>query len=169
VVTDPAEVRRLSETKEAENLAFRRYLHDHHYSDEPFHVIAAEVEKEIDCKQCANCCRQTVVSVSAAEIQEIARYLRVDAADVARTSLEADARFPHEVFLRNGVEGCVFLDGNLCMIYEARPRVCREFPHLRGIKRSPATAMDAVCRRSAICPIVYNALEEYKHQLGFHG
>ena len=161
MVTDPVEVRRLAETKQTQNLAFRRYLHDHHHSSEPFHVIAAEVEKEIDCKLCANCCRQTVVTVSSAEIEEMARYLRVDPMNVVHTYLDAGV-------LKSGVDGCVFLDGNLCMIYDARPRVCREFPHLRGVKQSPATAMDAVCRRSAICPIVFNALEQYKHQVGFH-
>ncbi len=162
MVTDPVEVQRLSQLKEGENLAFRRYLHHHHHSDEPFHIIAAQVEKQMDCKTCANCCRQTLVTVSAEEIEKIAHYLCVDVVDVAHIYVDSGT-------LKNGVDGCVFLDENRCTIYDARPRVCREFPHLNGVKHSPATAMDAVCRRSALCPIVYNALEEYKHQVGFRG
>ena len=42
----------------------------------------------------------------------------------------------HETILRQTKDGCVFLDGNLCRVYKARPRACREFPYLVSEQRS---------------------------------
>ena len=44
VVTALAEVFRLGTVKVKENLAFRRYLSAHHYSDKPFQILASEVQ-----------------------------------------------------------------------------------------------------------------------------
>ena len=41
VVTALAEVFRLGTAKVKENLAFRRYLSAHHYSDQPFHILSS--------------------------------------------------------------------------------------------------------------------------------
>jgi hypothetical protein len=72
VVTDLVEVFRLGTAKVEENLAFRRYLSAHHYPDEPFQILASEVQQHVDCTSCANCCRHSVVSVNKSEIEHIA-------------------------------------------------------------------------------------------------
>jgi Fe-S-cluster containining protein len=167
LLTDLVQIRMLARSKEPENLAFRRYLRNHHYSDEAFRRVAADVEAQVDCMACANCCRQTVVNVSAEEVAEIARYLGIDEEQVAHLYLTADPEVHGGRILINEPDGCIFLDGNLCTIYDARPQACRAFPHLTR-HRSLATRMDAVCRRAWMCPIVFNALEEYKHLVGFH-
>lgn len=168
MLTDLVQIRTLTKSKEPENLAFRRYLRNHHYSDETFRRIAMEVEAHIDCTACANCCRQTLVSVSNEEVAEIARYLGMEQEQVAHLYLTNDPEVHSGRILINEPDGCIFLDGNLCTIYDARPQACRAFPHLTANKRSLAARMDAVCKRAWMCPIVYNALEEYKHVVGFH-
>jgi hypothetical protein len=75
VVTDVAEVFRLGTAKVEENLAFRRYLSAHHYPDEPFQILASEVQQHVDCTSCGNCCRHSVVSVNKSEIEQIAGYI----------------------------------------------------------------------------------------------
>jgi uncharacterized protein len=169
VVTDLVQIRRLAETEEGENLRFRRFLKAHHYPDRLFRRIARRVEEQIDCKACANCCRQTRVNVSPGEIDTLARYLNLSCEEVTK---ECTIRDPEdrETILRHTGDGCVFLDGNLCLVYEARPRACREFPYLAGNERSLGGRMPSVCKHASICPIVYNTLQAYKHAIGFrHG
>jgi Fe-S-cluster containining protein len=166
VVTDLIQIRRLAETEERENLHFRRFLKSHHSSDRLFRRIAHDVEEQIDCKSCANCCRETRVNVCRTDIDTLARYLDMPHEQVVReyTILDPEDR---ETILRQTRDGCVFLDGNLCMVYEARPRACREFPYLVSDQRSLGGRMSSVCKHACICPIVYNALEAYKHAVGY--
>lgn len=168
MVTDLAEVRRLGEAKQAENLKFRRYLSARRQSEEPFHILAGEIERRIDCTACANCCRSAVVSVSGEETRAIAAFLKMPPAEVERLYTQPDPAEPGKRVLRSGPDGCVFLEGNLCMIYEARPRPCRDFPNVSAPARSLGGRMASLCRWAPLCPIVYNAIEEYKRLTGFH-
>lgn len=166
MITDLEQIRRLAEQKEAENLEFRRYLHKHHRPEQEFGEVAAGVEQQIDCTQCANCCREMDVEVSAAEVTAIAAHLGMRVEDALRLYTTFD---PHaqERTLAKKDGACVFLDGKLCIVYEARPRACREFPHTHPPGVSLGSRMSSVCRHASVCPILYNALEEYKHRLGF--
>jgi Fe-S-cluster containining protein len=130
VVTDLAEVFRLGTAKAEENLAFRRYLSAWHKADRPFQILASEVQRHVDCTACANCCRHSVVSVDKLEIGNISCHLGTTPDVVARLYTAPDPDAPALRTLLNSGEGCVFLDGNLCMIYEARPKTCRDFPHV---------------------------------------
>ncbi len=168
VVTDLAEIRRLGAAKKAENIGFRRYLAGHHQPVEAFQILANEVRREVDCTACANCCRYSVVSVSGAEIVAIAAHLGLSAEDVVRQYTEPDPDNSHLRTLRTTRDGCIFLDGTLCMVYEARPKTCREFPHVAFGTHSLGSRLSSVCRWVSLCPILYNAIEKYKHVVGYH-
>lgn len=102
------------------------------------------------------------------EIGRIAVHLGMTVEAAERLYTVAD---PDESGLRNLVssgEGCVFLDGTLCMIYEARPNTCRNFPHIAVGGHSLGSRPSSLARWAAICPIIYNAIEEFKHQTGYH-
>jgi hypothetical protein len=45
--------------------------------------------------------------------------------------------------------------------------VCREFPYLVSDQRSFGWRMSPDCKHASICPIVFNALESYKHGVGY--
>jgi uncharacterized protein len=169
VVTDLAEVYRLGTAKAGENVAFRRYLSaHHHHSDTPFQIIATEVQKHVDCTTCANCCKHSIVTVNQREIEEIARHLGTTQEEVSRLYTGPDPDSARSRTLLSSDTGCVFLDGNLCMIYEARPTTCRNFPHISAGTRTLGSRPSSLARWAPWCPIIYNALEEYKHQTGFH-
>lgn len=168
MVTDLAEVFRLGTAKAKENVAFRRYLSAHHYPDKPFKILAAEVQQQVDCTACANCCRHSVVSVNDSEIENIASHIGTTSKEVSRLYTVPDPDAPALRILLNSDEGCVFLDGNLCMIYEARPNTCRDFPHVSVETHSLGGRPSSLVRWAALCPIIFNALESYKHRTGYH-
>ena len=84
MVTDLIQIRNLAEAEADENLHFRRYLKAHHYREGLFRRIAKEVEEQIDCKVCANCCRYTRVSITREDIERLARYLEILPEQVVR-------------------------------------------------------------------------------------
>ena len=166
MVTDLVQIRHLAETVEDENIHFRRFLKDHHYPLSLFRRIAQEVEKQIDCTACANCCREPRVNVSRRDIEMLARYLDMPPEEVVTeyTILDPEDR---ETILRQTSNGCVFVDGTFCMVYEACPRACREFPYLVSEERSLGGRMSSVCKHASICPIIYNTLQAYKRVAGY--
>jgi Fe-S-cluster containining protein len=168
VVTDLSELFRLGIAKAEENKSFRRYLSAHHVSDTPFQILASEVQQHVDCTVCANCCRYSAVPVSRTEIEGIARHLGATLEGVIHHFTVPNPEARGERILRNSRNGCVFLDRNLCTIYDARPKTCRDFPHLSVGTHSLGSRPSSLARWAGLCPIVYNALERYKHRCGFH-
>jgi len=77
-----------------ENLAFRRYLSAHHYSDKPFQILASEVQQHLDCTECANCCRHSVAPVNKSEIENIARHIGATSEEVGRRYTVPDPDAP---------------------------------------------------------------------------
>ena len=69
--------------------------------------------------------------------------------------------------LKRTEAGCVFLSGNDCTVYEARPKTCREFPHLAKGPGSFLSRMWQMADRACYCPIVYNALDAFKEEVKF--
>lgn len=167
MITDLAEIARQGTAKSEENLQFRRYLATHHRRVEAFQIVATEVQKHIDCTRCANCCRYSIVSIRAAEVARIAAYLGMDEGAVVQHFTTRDAESPQARTLASGRDGCVFLKDNRCEIYPARPEACRNFPHVAPGTHSLGGRLESICRWAALCPILYNAIEEHKHLVGF--
>src|SRR5690349_9533892 len=125
MITDLVQIRTLGEKKREENLRFRRHMKAHDHSDRILRRIAEEIEGQIDCTQCANCCRVATVQLAERDVERLARYLRIPA---ARFLAEYAAESAEEgVILRRTENGCVFLDGNDCTVYDARPDICQRF------------------------------------------
>ena len=154
--------------KAGENLDFRRYLSAKHCADKRFQILASEVQRHVDCTACANCCRHSLVSVNKLEIETIAENLGTTPEAVTRLYTVPDSDAPALPILRSSKDGCVFLEGNLCMIYEARPKACRDFPHIAVGTHSLGGRPSSLGRWAALCPILFNAFESYKRIAGYH-
>ena len=168
MVTDPAELARLAQAMEAENLEFRRFLHARPAAADLLHEVGAQVEASIDCTQCAACCRELRVEVGEDDIQRIAGYLKLRPAEVRRMYTEPDPASGAPALLAQPAGACVFLHRSLCLIYEVRPEACRLFPYLTPRESSLGSRAESIWRRARFCPIVFNSLEELKHRTGFH-
>lgn len=167
MVTDLAEVYRLGTERAEENLAFRRHLANHRVPDRPFQILANEIQTQIDCTVCANCCKYSIVAVTAEDIEEIAKHLGTTAEAALSMYTVDDPDDRGSRILKSSAEGCVFLDRNLCMLYDARPKACRAFPHIAVGSHSLGGRHSSHGRWAALCPIIFNALERYKKVTGF--
>src|SRR6185312_15817077 len=80
MITDLVQIKLLGEKKRPENERFRRHLKSHDHSDRILRRIAEDIEDQIDCTQCANCCRVATVKLSERDVERLARYLRISPA-----------------------------------------------------------------------------------------
>jgi hypothetical protein len=166
VVTDLVQIRVLGEKKRDENLRFRRHMKSHDHSDRILRRIAEGIEEQIDCTQCANCCKVATAIVTERDAERLARYLRITQAQfLAGYTMEDEEE--GRILKRTDETGCVFLDGTTCTVYDARPDACQRFPHVVRGAGSIASRMWQFVDRAVYCPIVYNSLEAFKEELGF--
>ena len=106
------------------------------------------------------------VKLSERDIERLAHYLRIKPAKfLAEYTVESEDE--GTILRRTDETGCVFLDGNDCTVYDARPETCQRFPHMVRGNGSIASRMWQFIDRACYCPIVYNALEAFKVETGF--
>jgi Fe-S-cluster containining protein len=166
VITDLIQIRRLGEKKRDENLHFRRWLKSHTFVERQFKRVAEEIHDQIDCRQCAECCRVTEVNLTERDIEHLIKYLRIPR---KRFMEDYTATGEEGALILKRVDGkaCVFLDGNDCTVYDARPADCERFPHLLRGAGSIAFRMWQFVDRATYCPIVYNWMEQIKPLTNF--
>lgn len=166
MIQDLVQIRLLGEKKRDENLRFRRFMKSHDHSDRILRRLAENVEEQIDCTACGNCCRVATATVTERDVARLARALRISPAKfLAEYTVESEEE--GRILRRTEATGCVFLEGNTCTVYEARPDACQRFPHVVRGTGSIASRMWQFVDRATYCPIVYNSLEAFKEELGF--
>jgi len=110
---------------------------------------------QIDCLQCANCCRNHSPRFKQPDIKRIAKVLRIKEGDLVAQYLRLDTDGDY-VTQRNP---CPFLaDDNTCNIYDDRPSDCRRYPYTDEdvlLKRVQLTLKNAT-----ICPATHHVLEQ---------
>jgi len=110
-----------------------------------------------DCLQCANCCKTTGPLFTNADIDRIAKHLRIKARRFIATYLKVDEE--NDYVLQH--VPCAFLDTeNYCSIYEVRPKACREFPHTNRKKFHQISNL--TLKNVAVCPAAFNIVAAMK-------
>ncbi len=113
-----------------------------------------EAFANIDCLQCANCCKNYSPRFKTPDIKRISRHLKLRESDFIETYLRVDEDGD---FVAKALP-CPFLGAdNFCSIYEERPSDCRRFPYTDEdviIKRKELTLKNA-----SFCPATYFVLE----------
>jgi uncharacterized protein len=166
MLTDLVQIRRLGEKERDENLRLRMHLKRRNFQERRLKRIAQDVEEQIDCTACANCCRVATVKLIDRDVEKLARRLGLSPKQFLAEYTREDAE-EGRVLIRNA-GGCVFLEGNLCSVYDVRPQTCVNFPHLIRGAGSLVSRLWEMPDRACYCPIVYNTLEAWKVDLGFH-
>ncbi len=160
MITDLVQIRRMGEQNRAENSRFRAYIKSHNFVERQFRRAAQDIHDQIDCRECAECCRVGEVELSDRDIEKLARFLGLPVNEfVEKFVMEGE---DGDRILRRSQAGCVFLQGNDCTVYEARPANCDRFPHLLRGAGSIQSRMWQFVDRATYCPIVYNWMETVK-------
>ncbi len=165
MLTDLVQIRRLGEKKLDENKRLRQHLKRHNFVERRLKHLAEEIEDQIDCLACANCCRVATTRITERDIDKLVRSMGIGRTQFLKeyTVLSED----EGRILKRTESGCVFLSGNECTVYETRPRTCEDFLHLVRGAGSFVSRMWEMPDRAIYCPIVYNALEAFKEETGF--
>ena len=89
-------------------------------------IIHQEVFEEVDCLQCANCCKSIPPIVSSRDSKRIAQSLGMQRGEFEDKYIVVDEDGDRVI----NASPCPFLEeDNKCRIYEVRPSACRQYPH----------------------------------------
>ena len=119
-----------------------------------------EAFSNIDCLQCANCCKSFSPRFKTPDVKRISKLLGLKESQFIETYLRVDEEGDYVL----QTIPCPFLGAdNYCSIYEDRPSDCRRFPYTDEdviLKRQPLTL-----KNSSFCPATYYVLERLMQEL----
>ncbi|MGM0649701.1 MAG: YkgJ family cysteine cluster protein [Bacteroidota bacterium] len=125
------------------------------------HTRDAELFSDTDCLQCANCCRSLGPMLNDRDIDRLGKHLKIKPSAVVSKYLRQDEDGDY-VFQSMP---CPFLMAdNYCMVYESRPKACREYPHTD--KTNYKQILQLSIKNSKTCPVVYKILKELAAKYG---
>lgn len=151
--------RQLVENKKKENKVFFNRIKKNKPKDldDHFHQTHEEVFAKLDCLQCANCCKTTSPMLFNADIERLAKNVKMKISDFNEKYLRIDEDGDY-VF---NSTPCPFLDeNNYCKVYEDRPKACREYPHTH--RKNMVQILDLTFKNITVCPAVYRIVENLK-------
>ncbi|MEJ8598737.1 YkgJ family cysteine cluster protein [Riemerella anatipestifer] len=122
--------------------------------------IHDEVFDEIDCLSCANCCKTTGPLFTTQDIERISKFLKLKPTQFEEKYLRIDE--DNDWVLQQ--LPCPFLfSDNTCMIYEVRPKACREFPHTDRKKVYQINHL--TIKNIEICPAAFKWIEKMREKI----
>ena len=162
-VTDRELIRSNALAREEENDAFREFL-QHKNGEEidvTVHRLNELITPQIDCTECGACCNQLMINVTEAEAVLVADHLQISAKEFKEKYAEESLQGKLVI---NTIP-CHFLSDKKCTVYPERFNECREFPHLH--RPNFKGRLFGTLVHYAMCPIIYNVVEELKTETGF--
>ena len=125
--------------------------------DQRFHSLHEEVFEEIDCLECANCCKTTSPIFRMTDIERLAKSLKTKPHLFIKQYLHLDNEGDYVL----NEAPCPFLaPDNYCMVYESRPNACREYPHTD--RRKIHQILNLTEQNTIVCPAVLDIVERLK-------
>lgn len=146
---------------DAENKAFFKKLRKKKPKelDDMVAEFHEEVFEEVDCLECANCCKSISPIITYKDIERLAKHLK----------MKPSAFIDQYVYMDNDGDyvyketPCPFLmPDNYCMVYEQRPKACREYPHTD--RRKFFQILNLTHKNTHYCPAVYEVVEKLKEE-----
>jgi Fe-S-cluster containining protein len=155
----PEELKQLTDKNRLETEAFLKRLKKKPPKnlDDVVHELHDEAFAAFNCLNCANCCKTIGPRLTDKDIERLAKHLKMKPAAFAeqyiRTDEDGDFVFKSHP--------CPFLlPDNYCMVYENRPKACREYPHTDRKRFYQILTLSH--KNCETCPVVYEIFEEFK-------
>jgi len=123
--------------------------------DTKFHQLHEEVFSDIDCLDCANCCKTTSPIFIKTDIDRLARVFRMKSTEFIDEYLHQD---DDGDYVLNSAP-CPFLnEDNTCLVYENRPKACREYPHTN--RKNILGILNLTLKNTLVCPAVLKIFQQ---------
>jgi Fe-S-cluster containining protein len=117
----------------------------------------ATVWRDVNCMECANCCKTMTPTFRKADVVRISAHLDMKPKEFIDKWLYKEEESGDWV---NKAQPCQFLVHNMCSIYEVRPKDCAEFPHHN---KKPFDAYnDTFTNNLHRCPATFTLVERLK-------
>ncbi len=127
--------------------------------DKIVHELHNEVFQEIDCLNCANCCKSISPTLYDKDVVRLAKHFKMKPSQFVKEYLFIDDESDY-VFKQTP---CPFLlPDNYCMAYESRPKACREYPHTD--RKRFYQILNLTIKNTEICPAVFEVVEKLKNK-----
>jgi uncharacterized protein len=155
----PADLKLLTDKSRAETASFVKKLKNKKPKnlDDLVHELHEEAFAKFDCLDCANCCKTIGPRLIDKDIERLAKHLKMKISDFTERYIltDEDGDF---VFKEHP---CPFLlSDNYCMVYESRPKACREYPHTD--RKRFYQILELSHKNCETCPVVYEIFGELK-------
>ena len=123
--------------------------------DMKIHQLHEDAFSEIDCLECANCCKTTGPLIIQKDIDRISSHLNLSSEEFIKKYLKIDEDNDY-VFQSMP---CPFLgNDNYCSIYDVRPKACRDYPHTD--RTNQLGILNLTEKNATICPAVADIFEQ---------
>ncbi len=127
--------------------------------DKVVHQLHDEVFREIDCLDCANCCKSISPTLYDKDIERLSRHFKMKSTQFIDEYLNIDEDGDY-VFKQTP---CPFLlPDNYCIVYESRPKACREYPHTD--RKRFYQILNLTLKNTEVCPAVFDVVEKLKER-----
>jgi len=152
----PEELKRLTDKNRQEITAFIKKLRKKNPKnlDDVVHTLHHEAFDSFNCLDCANCCRTIGPRLTGKDIDRLAKHLRMKPSGFQEQYIEND----EDGDLVFKAHPCPFLlPDNFCMVYESRPKACREYPHTD--RKKFVQILELSHKNCETCPVVYEIFQ----------
>ena len=130
--------------------------------DKLFNDLHYRIFEQFDCLVCANCCKTISPILLSADIERIAKYLKIKPSVFYEQYVTTDSE---KDFVFKQVP-CPFLaDDNYCIIYNNRPKACREYPHTN--RRNMRQILNLTLKNTFVCPVVFQIVQRIKPKFNY--
>ncbi|WP_345795470.1 YkgJ family cysteine cluster protein [Algoriphagus sp. CAU 1675] len=104
---------------------------------------------------CANCCKTTSPIFLQTDIDRLAKVFRMKSSEFMDEYLYRDEE--GDFVLKEAP--CPFLGtDNKCLVYESRPKACREYPHTN--RKNIHGILGLTLKNSLVCPAVFKIFQQ---------
>lgn len=125
--------------------------------DDFVHGLHINAFAQFSCLNCANCCKTIGPRLTDKDIERMAKHLKTKPSDFMEQYIVTDEDGDF-IFKEHP---CPFLlSDNYCLVYENRPKACREYPHTD--RKRFYQILQLSHKNCETCPVVYDIFEELK-------
>ena len=167
IISDLKVIKEISNKDDDNNCKYRQFIKyrlkwSNGKLDNSVKDIYRRILSEVDCTACGNCCCIYEIELLDSDINRLSEHLNISNDEL----INKYAMAGNETKLAFNASPCPFLVEKKCIVYEARPQVCREFPHVQ--KGDIRSRMWSVLDYARDCPLIFNLLQTMKAEIPYH-